>query len=149
MLQLQEQLQSTIRYFYKAVTSNPIYDEACEAGILSIPNADNWETASNLTHISYVLTRQRYTLFLLFHLQLAKFIVLPIYYPVVPKGKARVRIVFHARHTHEQLDGLANAICAWAQEMMDIEAGGKKANKVPTATRQVYAARQQEVTAAV
>ncbi|KAK2871725.1 hypothetical protein FQN49_002896 [Arthroderma sp. PD_2] len=144
---LQDNLQDAIKYFYKAITSHPVYDEACDAGILSIPNAENWETAQQLTHISYVITRQRYTLFLYFHLQLAKFIVLPIHYPVVPKGKSRVRIVFHARHTKEQLDDLANSICAWAQEMMDIEVGGKKTNKIPTATRQVYAARQ-HVTAA-
>ncbi|VUC23263.1 unnamed protein product [Clonostachys rosea] len=139
---LQAQLQSRIRYFYKAITSRPIYDEANDAGILSIPNAENWEAEPLLTHISYVLTRQRYTLFLYFHLQLAKFIVLPINYPVVPKGKSRVRIVFHARHTDAQLDALADSICVWAEEMLAIEAAGKKANKVPTAARQVYAARQ-------
>uniref|UniRef100_A0A0B7KAQ2 Aminotransferase class I/classII large domain-containing protein n=1 Tax=Bionectria ochroleuca TaxID=29856 RepID=A0A0B7KAQ2_BIOOC len=139
---LQAQLQSRIRYFYKAITSRPIYDEANDAGILSIPNAENWEAETLLTHISYVLTRQRYTLYLYFHLQLAKFIVLPINYPVVPKGKSRVRIVFHARHTNAQLDALADSICTWAEEMLAIEAAGKKANKVPTAARQVYAARQ-------
>ncbi|CAH0042178.1 unnamed protein product [Clonostachys rhizophaga] len=139
---LQAQLQSRIRYFYKAITSRPIYDEANDAGILSIPNAENWEAETLLTHISYVLTRQKYTLYLYFHLQLAKFIVLPINYPVVPKGKSRVRIVFHARHTDAQLDALADSICTWAEEMLAIEAAGKKANKVPTAARQVYAARQ-------
>ena len=140
--QLQDKLQHVIKYFYKAITAHPLFEEAVDAGILAIPNVEeDWEDAPFLSHISYLITRQRYNLWLYFHLQLAGFIVLPIAYPVVPKGKSRVRIVFHARHTEEQLDALVNAICDWAQEMLDIEASGKGRNMIPTAARKVYAAR--------
>lgn len=60
-------------------------------------------------------------------------------YPTVPKGQSRVRLAFHADNTEVQVDGLINAICEWAQEMMDIEDDGENGTQIPKAARQVYA----------
>jgi 8-amino-7-oxononanoate synthase len=65
----------------------------------------------------------------------------PILYPVVPKGFSRIRIVFHAGNTEEEVEKLANSICEWAQEMLELEASGKGV-KVPSAARQVHAAQE-------
>jgi 8-amino-7-oxononanoate synthase len=77
-------------------------------------------------------------MFLAFHLILNNIIAYPISYPIVPKGKSRVRLVFHAHNTMEQVEGLANAICDWAQEMLEIEQGTTDST-LPSAARQVYA----------
>lgn len=111
-------------------------------GILSMPLSEGWETRPFVTHVVPVWTRQRYNYWLIFHLQLAQFCTFPIDYPVVPKGRSRVRLTFHAANTESQVDGLVAAICDWAQEMVDIEEGGR--GGVPRAARQVYASMADE-----
>ena len=93
-----------------------------------------------LTQVMPVMTRQRYTKFLCYHLQLAGISCFPIDYPVIPRGMNRLRIVFHATNTEAEVEKLANSICEWAQEMLDIEASGRSGVKIPGAARQVYAA---------
>ena len=93
-----------------------------------------------LTQVMPVMTRQRYTKFLCYHLQLAGINCFPIDYPVIPRGMNRLRIVFHATNTEAEAEKLANSICEWAQEMLDIEASGSSGVKIPGAARQVYAA---------
>lgn len=85
------------------------------------------------------MTRQRYISWLCYHLQLAGLSVFPIDYPVVPKGKGRLRVVFHAGNTVSEIEKLVVAICEWAQEILDIEAGGKGSEKIPSAVQQVQA----------
>lgn len=41
--------------------------------------------------------------------------------------------MFHAANTEAEVEGLATAICNWAQEMIDIEQGGEGRPKVPKA----------------
>ena len=61
-------------------------------------------------------------------------------YPTVPKGQSRVRVAFHADNTENQVDGMIDTVCEWAQEMMEIERGGGDVNtQIPKAARQVYA----------
>jgi 8-amino-7-oxononanoate synthase len=139
---LQVKLQNVARHFYKTITSHSVWDEATDEGILDIPNAKDYESNPYPTHILSVMTRQRYNQYLYYHLQLAGFVVLPINYPVVPKGLNRIRIVFHARHTNVEVEGLANSIAEFAQEMLDIEAGRKGTNKIPSGARRVFAARE-------
>lgn len=57
----------------------------------------------------------------------------------MPKGQGRVRVAFHANNTESQIDRLVGAICAWAQEMIEIEKGGGNGNQIPKAARRVYA----------
>lgn len=101
---------------------------------------EDWENKAMLTQVMPVMTRQRYTKFLCYHLQLQGINCFPIDYPVIPRGMNRLRVVFHAGNTIEEAEKLANGICEWAQEMLDIEASGKGSVKIPSAARQVYAA---------
>ncbi|WKT54103.1 Pyridoxal phosphate-dependent transferase, small domain [Fusarium oxysporum f. sp. vasinfectum] len=45
----------------------------------------------------------------------AKFRVLVVHFPVVPKDKERVRINLHADHTSDQILSLVNLILEWTQ----------------------------------
>ena len=110
-----------------------------ERGILSVPLRDDWEEQPFLTHIVPIWTRQRYSYWLVFHLQFAKFCTFPIEYPIVPRGQSRVRVAFHASNTESQVEGLVSTICEWAQEMIEIEKGVGNGNKVPKAARELYA----------
>ena len=128
-----------MKHFFCSVTSNPSFARAQASGVLSIPVMDDWEKRPFVTHIVPVWTRPRYNHFLVFHLQLANFCAWAIDYPVVPQGTARVRLVFHADNTIEQVEELAKLVCGWAVEMMDIEDGKTGGSKIPKAAQKVYA----------
>ncbi|KAI1291194.1 class II aminotransferase/8-amino-7-oxononanoate synthase [Xylaria venustula] len=138
---LRLRLQQVVRKFYETITSHEIFDEAVEAGLLFVPGANDFESRDYLSHISYIMTRQRYNQYLYFHLQLRGFKVLAVDYPVVPKGTNRIRLVFKAHHTDAQIESFVDAVCEWAQEMLEIEANPRQGNKIPSAARQVYACR--------
>lgn len=53
-------------------------------------------------------------------------------------GTARIRLAFHAGNTQREIEGLVSTICAWAQEMLDIEASGESGERVPKAARRLY-----------
>ncbi|KAJ4411017.1 putative secondary metabolism biosynthetic enzyme [Gnomoniopsis sp. IMI 355080] len=136
----QHHIQALVKHFFLAMVADPVWDEASEMGILSIPVIDAWESRDWLAHIVPVWTRQRYNFWLVFHLQLAGFGAFPIGFPTVPKGQERIRIMFHGSNTFAEVDGLAAAICAWAKEMIDIEKRGEKNGQVvPKAAQKVYA----------
>ena len=59
-------------------------------------------------------------------------------YPVVPKGKSRVRLVFHAHNTKADVDKTVNSICEWAREMLDTEKSESVAEYVPRVACEVY-----------
>ncbi|KAI0835036.1 class II aminotransferase/8-amino-7-oxononanoate synthase [Hypoxylon sp. FL0890] len=138
---LRLQLQRVIRKFYDTITSNEVFDEAVEAGLLSIPAAADYESKEYLSHISYLMTRQRYNQYLYYHLQLRGFKVLAVDYPIVPKGQNRIRLVFKAHITDAQIEAFVEAVTEWAQEMLEIEASPRGGDKIPSATRHVYAMR--------
>lgn len=104
---------------------------------------EDWESRPFVTHVAPIMTRQRYTVYLCWHLQLAGFNCFPIDYPVVPRGLNRLRVVFHAHNTEAEVEGLAAALCEWAREMLDIEESGAK-GRLPSAARQVIASQQAE-----
>lgn len=122
---------------------NEVWDEANDEGILRIPNMNDWESRPFVTHVANFMTRQRYTVYLCWHLQLAGFNCFPIDYPVVPRGSNRLRVVFHAHNTEAEVEGLATALCEWAREMLDIEESDAK-GRLPAAARQVIACQQAE-----
>lgn len=139
LIKAQDTIQRLVKHFFTSITSNPIWDEATDEGIFSIPLVEDWESRQVQTHIVPVLTRPGYETFLSFHLGLlANMNAYSIAFPIVPKNKTRVRLVFHAHNTMEQVDALATAICDWAQEMLDIEQGNNDSS-LPRAARQVYA----------
>ncbi|KAI0172151.1 putative aminotransferase [Hypoxylon sp. FL1284] len=128
-----------VKHFLTTITSNEVWDEANDMGILSIPVSDNWEFRDFMTHIVPVWTRQRYNFWLVFHLQLSKMSAFPIDYPVVPKGQSRIRLMFHAANTEAEVELLAGTICDWAREMIDIEKAGDGKSRIPKAAQQIYA----------
>ncbi|KAJ5259404.1 8-amino-7-oxononanoate synthase [Penicillium angulare] len=133
-----DKIQSSVRHFLKTITAHPVWDEAVDEGILNIPLAADYEDIELLTHIVPVLTRPKHELYLFFHLMINNINAYNVSFPVVPKGKSRVRLVFHAHNGLEQAETLANVICEWAQEMLEIE-DGQTGNVIPSAARQVYA----------
>lgn len=138
-MQAQGQVQTLVKHFFSSMESNHDFRRAQASGVLSIPVMDIWQQRPFVTHIVPVWTRPRYNHFLVFHLQLANFCAWAIDYPVVPQGTARVRLVFHANNTIEQVEELARLVCGWAAEMMDIEEGKTGDIKIPKAAQRVYA----------
>ena len=106
-------------------------------GILFIPISEGWQTRAFQAHIVPVWTRQGYTWWLLFHLLMSNISALPVDYPSVPKGKSRIRVMFHAGNTEEEVSYLANTLCDFAKEMIGIEESGES-SRVPKAAKQVY-----------
>jgi 8-amino-7-oxononanoate synthase len=131
------QIQLSIRHFLTTITSHAIWDDAVDAGILSIPLTDTFESTPLLTHIIPVLTRPKHEQYLFLHLMTHNINAYAIGFPVVPKGKQRVRLVFHAHNTLKEAETLANVICEWAEEMLEIEEGGEE-GVIPSAARRVY-----------
>ena len=77
-------------------------------------------------------------MYLFFQLLLNDINAYPMAFPVVAKGETRIRLVFHAHNTLEQVETLASVICGWAREMLEIEHGESEI-LLPSATRQAYA----------
>ncbi|KOS37202.1 hypothetical protein ACN38_g12021 [Penicillium nordicum] len=134
----QDNVQHLVRHFFKSMNSHPLWDEATDMGLLSIPIIEESEENDFVTHIIPIWTRQKYNWWLFFHLQLAKNAVVPIDYPQVPKGKARLRVMIHATNTETEVDYLVSTIYNFVKEMMDIEESGEK-GKIPKAAQQIYA----------
>jgi 8-amino-7-oxononanoate synthase len=133
-----ERIQNSVRNFLKTISAHPVWDEAMDKGILNIPLAEDYESIEHLTHIVPVLTRPKHELYLFFYLMINNINAYAMSFLVVPKGKSRVRLVFHANNGLDQAERLANVICEWAQEMLNIEAD-KTENVMASAARQVYA----------
>lgn len=132
-------MQDVVKLFLRRITSNPIWERANDARILRIPihEEEDCESRPFVTQILPIWTRPRHNVFLAFHLQLAGFSAFPIYFPVVPKGTDRVRLVFHAFNTNAEVEDLVICICTWAEEMLGIEEAGDRV-KLPAAARQAY-----------
>lgn len=136
----QERIQAVVRHFYATITENPAYEDIVDAGILAVPSADEWESLPFVTHIVPVHARAPYNQYLYLHLLLvAKANTVPVGFPAVPKGTERVRLIFHAHNTNEEVERVAIAICDWAKEMLEIESGEKPAASIPTAAREARA----------
>lgn len=123
--QPRRQLQRNLRHFYTKIFSHPIWKPAKEAGILSIPEGENFETQETLLQIIPIWTRARNNHHLAAHIHLANYKAFPVSYPVVPKGQGRMRLVLHAGNTIMQIDTMVGIICNWATEMYELEKHGK------------------------
>lgn len=133
-----------MRHFFTKIRAHPIWEEANDRGIISIPVSEDWEERDFQTQIVMLWTRERYGHWLSFHLDARKYSAFPVAFPVVPKGSARLRVVIHADHTEQQIDGFVAAICEWAEEMVEIEMGTGGQGKVPRVAQQVYALTEKE-----
>jgi 8-amino-7-oxononanoate synthase len=91
-----------------------------------------------ITHIVPLwVNKQKYAMYLAFHLTRDGFNGCHIVFPIVGKGEDRVRLIMHAHNTEDDVKRLVDSICTWAQEMMDIEAGPDK-KKLPSSARLAY-----------
>ncbi|KUI72228.1 Putative 8-amino-7-oxononanoate synthase [Cytospora mali] len=136
---LQDRIQHLVKHFFLTLQAHPDWEEASDAGMLKMLTMDGWEDRQVLSQVVPFMTRQRYTLYLCWHLQLKGYNCFPIEYPVVPRGESRLRVAFHAHNNEAEVEGLATAACEWAREMMDIEDSGDR-GRLPQAARQVIAA---------
>jgi 8-amino-7-oxononanoate synthase len=129
-----------VRHFFKALNANASWADITGAGVCSVPLSEDWESRPDeaTTQFVPVWTRHRYNYYLMFHLQMRNMFAFPIDPPVVPRGTGRIRLVVHADNTEAQVEALADAICEWGREMLDIESG-KAVATVPSAARKVYA----------
>jgi 8-amino-7-oxononanoate synthase len=138
-LQAQANIQHLVKRFVTTMRVDPIFQKASDMGIVWIPLCEDLEERDFLVHIVAVRTRQRYSYWLAFHLQLLGYCIFPIDYPVVPKGQSRIRLIIHGANTEAQIDGIAKATCEWAREMVDIETGADSRTKMPKSAQHVYA----------
>ncbi|KAL8881850.1 MAG: hypothetical protein Q9198_001029 [Flavoplaca austrocitrina] len=135
----QERVQTNVKYFFRQLTNDPVWEDALDAGLLSCPLTEDWEQRPYHSHIVPIRTRPRHEQYLFFHLSLSGMNAYNISYPVVPKGSTRIRLVFHAHNTEQELDKAVAAICSWAAEMLDIEEGTSGSRvALPKAAQQVY-----------
>ncbi|KAH9845333.1 Pyridoxal phosphate-dependent transferase, major domain protein [Teratosphaeria destructans] len=136
----QDNVQHLVRHFFATIESNPHWAKAQEMGILDIPVLENWKERDFVAHIVPLRSRQRYVWWLVFQLQLSGISAFPVDYPTVPRGQSRIRLMFHAANTDEEVEFLAKTICEWAAEMIEIELSPDGGNKpLPKAARKVYA----------
>ncbi|VUC30986.1 unnamed protein product [Clonostachys rosea] len=135
----QANIQHLVKRFIGRMRADETFQKASEMGIVWIPLSEDMEERDFLVHVIPIRTRQRYSYWLTFHLQLAGYCIFPIDYPVVPKGKSRVRLIVHGSNTEAQIDGIAKAICDWSREMIEIETSVDSGSKMPKSAQQVYA----------
>lgn len=106
--------------------------------LLAIPLLEDWEHRAFQTHIVPLRTRPGHEMFLFFQLVFNNMNAYPMVFPVVPKGQSRIRLVFHAHNTLEQVEKLVSAICEWVGEMLKIQRGESN-SALPSAARRAYA----------
>jgi 8-amino-7-oxononanoate synthase len=145
--EVQDRVQHLVKLFCHTITSDLIWTKANEMCILQVLVSEGWKNKQLFTHLVPIWTKQQYNYYLAFYLSLHGFYAFPITYPVVPKGKARVRITIHAHNTEEQIKQVVAAICEWATEMVKIEEGKAGEYTLPKAAQQVYTWMAQEAAA--
>ncbi|PNH41552.1 hypothetical protein VD0004_g5606 [Verticillium dahliae] len=133
----QQNIQDTVAYFFEKLTTNMEWQRAKSAGLLSCPLSEGWEQRVYHTHIVPIWTKPRHEQYLFFHMMSENMNAYSFAYPVVPKGKSRVRMVFHAHNTKADVDKTVSTIAEWVREMLDIEQD-QSAEYVPRIASEVY-----------
>ncbi|KAL9949743.1 hypothetical protein ACHAO5_000402 [Verticillium nonalfalfae] len=133
----QQSIQDIVTYFFEKLTNNMEWQRAKAAGLLSCPLSEGWEQRVCHTHIVPIWTKPRHEQYLFFHMMSENMNAYSFAYPVVPKGKSRVRMVFHAHNTKADVDKTVGTIAEWVREMLDIEQD-ESAEYVPRIASEVY-----------
>ncbi|KAF3343930.1 hypothetical protein VD0002_g9218 [Verticillium dahliae] len=133
----QQNIQDIVAYFFEKLTTNMEWQRAKSAGLLSCPLSEGWEQRVYHTHIVPIWTKPRHEQYLFFHMMSENMNAYSFAYPVVPKGKSRVRMVFHAHNTKADVDKTVSTIAEWVREMLDIEQD-QSAEYVPRIASEVY-----------
>ncbi|PNP78688.1 hypothetical protein FNYG_08034 [Fusarium nygamai] len=113
-----ELVQSNIDSFYDAVSSHAAWPSCQNAGIITIPMKPAYDTLKS--PIIPVIAPYGGAAILGQFLSNAKFRVLVVHFPVVPKDKERVRINLHADHTSDQILSLVDLILEWTQSRRNV-----------------------------
>ncbi|KAJ8130649.1 hypothetical protein O1611_g2978 [Lasiodiplodia mahajangana] len=124
------------RQTQKSLLTDPAWEDAMDDGILSVPLADDWEARPFHSHVVPVKVRTGDEHSLFVQLIMANINAYCVSYPVVPKGTALIRLVFHAHNTKGEIDRLISVIGSWASEMLEIKSGESK-HTMPSALRHV------------
>jgi 8-amino-7-oxononanoate synthase len=125
--QEQAQIQTNVKYFFRALLEQPDLEEALDEGLISVPLLEEWEERRFHSHVVPLKVRRPGLEKSLFtHLLLANINAYPIAYPVVPKGTALIRLVFHAHNTKEDIDHVLKSVGSWAIETLMMERGESK-----------------------
>jgi 8-amino-7-oxononanoate synthase len=106
-------VQFNINLFYDAVSRHAAWPSCQHLGIITIPMKPASDTLKS--PIIPIIAPHGEAAALGQFLNNAKFRVLVVHFPVVPKDKERVRINLHADHTPEQILSLVNLILEWTQ----------------------------------
>lgn len=122
----QAKVFSNVKYFHQKLFEQSVYKQAREKDIIFIEGTEEWDDNKQHSHIVGLRGREGENQVLSFHLLMAGICAWPISYPVVPKGKGRIRMIFHANNTEEQIDYLVSVLMDFAQFVMDTEAEVEK-----------------------
>ncbi|KAH8131307.1 8-amino-7-oxononanoate synthase [Trichoderma asperelloides] len=134
----QNHIQEIVKYFFESLLDHPTWQEAMDEGLISVPLAEDYEQRSVLSHVVPIKVKPGHDFFLFIHLAKANMNAYPMAYPVVPKGTALVRMLFHAHNTKEEVDKIVTAVGEWADEILSIERGESK-NVIPSSMREFLA----------
>jgi 8-amino-7-oxononanoate synthase len=126
-----------VKYFFESLLANPVWEEAMDEGLISVPLAEDWEERSFHSHVVPVKLRPGHEHYLFVHLAVANMNAYCISYPIAPKGTGRIRLVFHAHNTKEEIDRLIEVVSDWVVEMLEMERGESK-NTLPSAMRHAF-----------
>jgi 8-amino-7-oxononanoate synthase len=106
-------VQSNITLFYNAVSKHAAWPSCQHLGIIAIPMKPASDTLKS--PIIPIIAPHGGAAALGQFLSNAKFRVLAVHFPVVPKDKERVRINLHADHTSDQILSLVDLLLKWTQ----------------------------------
>ncbi|KAJ5865154.1 uncharacterized protein N7529_007070 [Penicillium soppii] len=111
-------LQNNIRRFYEKLTCHSKWAKCVFGGILSLPTEKTWDTGPYLVPIIPLITDLGQAASLAQKLQDAGYQVNPVFFPIVPREKERVRLVMHADNTAAQIDEIVDLIMGWSMERL-------------------------------
>jgi 8-amino-7-oxononanoate synthase len=58
--QAQERIQINVKYFFRQMTTDPVWEDALDVGLLSCPLTEDWEQRPYHSHIVPIRTRPRH-----------------------------------------------------------------------------------------
>ncbi|KAJ6113864.1 hypothetical protein N7523_007181 [Penicillium sp. IBT 18751x] len=116
-------LQNNIRLFYEKLTGHPEWAKSTFGGILSLPTEKTWHMGPFQAPIIPLVTELGQAASLAQRLQSAGYQVNPVFYPIVPSSKERVRLVMHADNTAAQIEEVVDLIMDWSRSRLMAQRG--------------------------
>ncbi|KAE8346828.1 hypothetical protein BDV24DRAFT_175672 [Aspergillus arachidicola] len=114
-------LQKNLQFFYQTLTTSAEWQHAKRKGIFHLPTEKTWRSEPFLAPIAAIVVQPGKAKELAQHLHQAKYWVNTANFPLVPKGKDRIRIVIHADNTESQIEGLVRLLREWARGQIRLD----------------------------